>query len=273
VKIYGQDHALIAPILADLAIVLENQARFPEAETLQRQAIAIDTRALGNDHPETIVALNDLAFILETKGDLNRATETFRDAANRAKRALGSEHPTTIAIEVNFGRSLEFIGKLAEAEAVLDDTYRAAVKAHGPNDWQVGNILKTEAEVLAERRDVRDAADKFERAAAIFARTDGPTAYTVIGTRAELGSCLARQGRFADGEPLLLAYYHQAIERDKPEAAERLFGLYTVWGKKEKAAEYRRFIVEHFPSHLPHLAKYEDGKYLVTTPTASPSPR
>ena len=69
--------------------------------------------------------------------------------------------------------------------------------------------------------------------------------WLIANTESLLGACLAAQGRHADAEPLLLGSYATlattpgAPPQRVSEALDRIVSLYQVWGKPEKAAEWR----------------------------------
>jgi hypothetical protein len=60
-----------------------------------------------------------------------------------------------------------------------------------------------------------------------------------------LGGCLTAQGQFAEAEKLLVTSYQSLQDargtppQRRAEAADRIVNLYEMWGKPEKAAEWR----------------------------------
>ena len=84
-----------------------------------------------------------------------------------------------------------------------------------------------------------------------------PDDWNTFNTRSQLGGSLLGQKKYAEAEPLVLAGYEGVKAReakipapDKPrlsEAADRLVQLYDVWGKTDKAAEWRAKLAQPAP--------------------------
>jgi tetratricopeptide (TPR) repeat protein len=56
----GCDHPNVAMTQCSLGVLYQKQSRYPEAEALYRQALAISQSKLGSDHPTTQGILNSL---------------------------------------------------------------------------------------------------------------------------------------------------------------------------------------------------------------------
>ena len=67
-------------LLSNLAILLKNQGRLAEAETLQRERLALRRATSGDRHPNTLGALGNLAVNLQKQGKLAQAEPLFSEA-------------------------------------------------------------------------------------------------------------------------------------------------------------------------------------------------
>ena len=63
-SIYGCTHPDVATFQTNLAVLLQRNDQFPEAELLMRQALAIDEGSKGLDHPDVARDLVNLAGLL-----------------------------------------------------------------------------------------------------------------------------------------------------------------------------------------------------------------
>lgn len=73
----------------------------------------------------------------------------------------------------------------------------------------------------------------------------GPDHPQSKGARGMLGMALAKQRRWAEAEPLLLAYgaaleAKTGVEGDLAEVTRQIAEMYEAWGKPDKAAEWRK---------------------------------
>ncbi len=66
--------------LSARALLCWSEGRLDEAESLQREALALWRRELGNQHPQVATALENLAAIVRDRGRLDEATQLYADA-------------------------------------------------------------------------------------------------------------------------------------------------------------------------------------------------
>ena len=68
----------VRPVLNNLAQLLQDTKRLPEAEPLMRRALAIDEASNGADHPSVAIRLNNLAQLLQATHRLAEAEPLMR---------------------------------------------------------------------------------------------------------------------------------------------------------------------------------------------------
>jgi hypothetical protein len=79
-----------------LAISLSDHGKYAEAEQMQREIHAAQTRVLGAEHPDTLRSAGDLALSLSRQTKYAEAEQMFREVHAVQKRVLGAEHPDTL---------------------------------------------------------------------------------------------------------------------------------------------------------------------------------
>jgi tetratricopeptide (TPR) repeat protein len=100
-----------ARLLNDTAVYLDNQGRYPEAEPLYEQALAIREQQLGPEHPHTADSLNNLAGLYHAQGKYEQAEPLLRRALAIYEQRLGAKHPATRTIQSNYDKLLRAMGK------------------------------------------------------------------------------------------------------------------------------------------------------------------
>jgi hypothetical protein len=65
-----------------LAIVLDEEGRYAEAEKLDRETLDIRRRVLGPEHPDTATSTYNLACILAREGNRGEALSLLREAVD-----------------------------------------------------------------------------------------------------------------------------------------------------------------------------------------------
>ncbi|KAK5082564.1 hypothetical protein LTR70_007670 [Exophiala xenobiotica] len=79
-----------------LASVLQDQAKYGEAEELNRRALVGREKELGPNHPDTLTSVNNLAVVLQRQGKYDEAVEMHRRALTGREKELGPSHPSTL---------------------------------------------------------------------------------------------------------------------------------------------------------------------------------
>ncbi len=106
------------------------------------------------------------------------------------------------------------------------------------------------ANCLIARNEHEEALNLAKDARDIYASTLGEDHWRAAVAIGAEGAALLQQGNFELAEPMLLRS-HDALSEDpnaRPryvqQAARRLAGLYSEWGKPDQAAEYRALLEE-----------------------------
>ena len=79
-KSLGEGHPDTVDSYSKLAVTLEAQGKYAEAEAMHRRALAICLKALGDAHPQTAASYNNLAAGLEAQGKYAEAEAMHRRA-------------------------------------------------------------------------------------------------------------------------------------------------------------------------------------------------
>jgi serine/threonine protein kinase len=192
--------------MRSLGQFLAHRGRYEEAERLLRKAIEVSCRVFGENAATSYNPMQELAVCLLLKGETEEALTVSR-RYHAIALVAGKERPLVAAAAGdNLGTVLIARGKYPEAEAELAKSL-AVHREHGPDRWQRFSVA------------------------------------------ARLGECLALEKKFADAEPLLLEGYEGLTQRAATipapkkvrirETGEQIVRLYEMWGKPEKAKEWR----------------------------------
>ena len=111
----GQDTSFTVDTLA---VELQTQGKFDEAEPLFREALEGQRETLGSRHPSTLTSINNLGVLLYAKGDRAATEPLFREALEVFRETLGSRHPSTLTSITNLGLLLKAKGDLDAAESL-----------------------------------------------------------------------------------------------------------------------------------------------------------
>jgi tRNA A-37 threonylcarbamoyl transferase component Bud32/tetratricopeptide (TPR) repeat protein len=196
----------IPSIMVDFAERQRLRGDCDTAEPILREAIVVARKRFGASNLVVARGLEGLARVLQARGNLSESEDHLRECVNMRRELLGDDHPYVATTLEALGLLLMERGKPAAAEPLLRECLRVRRNMLGHDHWL--------------------------------------TAYT----GSALGECLTSLGRYQEAEALLAASL-PLIVADRGEAHERtievlrrFIRLYEVWGKAEKADEYRAML-------------------------------
>jgi non-specific serine/threonine protein kinase/serine/threonine-protein kinase len=248
-RLGGPDQDETISVVGQLAILLYVQGKVAEAEPLFRQVAESRRRQFGRGHARTLSAVNNLAAALHTEGKLVEAERTYRELVDESRASLGANHPYTIVFLCNLSELLEEQGKAAEAAPYAREALANARKVLPPTHKDLGTALVQVGSVVSDQGRYAEAESYLREAVSVFTKTEGDR-WRLAWAQSALGQSLAGQRRLDAAEPLLLDGYQGVWQSDaatpaqKQQALRRVIQLYDVWGKPEKAAEWREKLAD-----------------------------
>jgi tetratricopeptide (TPR) repeat protein len=105
--------------MGDLAVTLEKEGRYSEAEKLERQTVEAMRRVLGPEHPYLLQTTDELAHTLNKEGRLDEAEKLARETLAIQRRVVGPEHPDAASTAYDLGCILAQSGRIDEAFSLL----------------------------------------------------------------------------------------------------------------------------------------------------------
>ena len=98
--------------------------KYPEAETLHQQALALRERTLGIKHPDTLASMNNLGVTLRLEGKYQNSEQIHRRTLVLRESTLGTEHPDTLTSMDNLASVLDDQDKFQDAEQIHRQTLK-----------------------------------------------------------------------------------------------------------------------------------------------------
>ena len=205
----GPDSAEVAASINNLGVVLGQRGDWKGAEALHREALDTIRRVKGPRDPDVASALTTVASAMESQGDLAGAEVLHRESLGLRRELLGAEHPDTVRSVYALAYLLRSRGAAREAEALC----REALALRGrscrtPTRWWRGSCrssVSASSIRIGPARPSRVLRESLE-----LRRRALPAGHWLIASsEGVLGDCLAKRGRFAEAETLLLRSLEQ----------------------------------------------------------------
>jgi tetratricopeptide (TPR) repeat protein len=248
-RVLGPEHPDTLASMNNLAIVYVAQGKYPEAEALYSQTLEIRRRVLGPEHRYTLSSMGNLAGAYAAHGKYRQAEALFVQCLDPERRVLGAEHPAYLDAASLAASMYQRQGKYALAETHAVEVLAARRHVSGPENT---DTMASAADLaLAYQSQGKFAeAEPLAREALEFNRKQRPDDWQRFRAESLLGASLAGQKKYAEAEPLLLeGYAGMAARKGRiavpdwyhlDRAGDWLVQLYQAWGKRLKAAEWRK---------------------------------
>ncbi|MGH9966994.1 MAG: tetratricopeptide repeat protein, partial [Pyrinomonadaceae bacterium] len=206
-------------------------ARYPEAEQLMRQALAIDELSYGPEHPDVASDLNNLAQLLKATNRLTEAEPLMRRALAIDEQKYGPEHPDVARDLNNLASLLQATNRLTEAEPLMRRVLAIGEESYGPEHPHVATALNNLAQLLQATNRLTEAESLMRRALAIDEESYGPEHPHVATALNNLSSLLQGTNRLKEAEPLMrrvVEIFEQSYGTEHPNVATALNNLASL---------------------------------------------
>ncbi len=234
------DTLLLASFREVLAVLLTDQARFPEAEQLHQQALDDRERELGADHVEVADSLGRL-------GSLAAQLGRFPEAESQLKRAIGLFEKSPETERRRLADCLHDLacvkhqqGRFAEAEPLYRKALAIREEVLGREHDRVAATVSALSELYSDRRDFTAAEPLARRAHELAENRLGKAHPFLVRTLHRLALVQFGQRKLDDAEETLrraLKIGGQSLGAQHPYLAESQNTLAAVLMKQERMAD------------------------------------
>ena len=209
---FGEQHVTVADALGQLGRALMYLRAADEAETVTRQAIAMQRKLRGPNSLEEAFSLCNLADVLRhTNGPREQRLAEAESAARKClairRMRLGNDNDDTAWALHSLAIVLNVEGNAAEAEAAIREAHAIRVKIHGDNHPFTAIDLNMLGLVVSDEGKFGEAEDCFRRSLTIMENMDGKGKLSQGRGHAWLGEALRKQGKLQEAE----AEYREAV--------------------------------------------------------------
>ena len=235
----GVEHVDTAASMEALAEAYRELARFDDAETLHRDALAIKRRV--GDSPASIAAsLNDLGLTLSERGRYADAEPLLREAIETWRR-LEPDASASVAVGLNnLAQTLRQQGRLDDAATALDEAIAIRRRRFGNDHPLLAHVLGHLGQVRNAQGDLARAEPLLREALAIRRKAYGDDHPDTATSFNNLASLLHDAGNLTRAEPsyrLALASSERRLGTKHPDYAVQLNNLASLLEDRGRAAE------------------------------------
>jgi serine/threonine protein kinase/tetratricopeptide (TPR) repeat protein len=202
----GSEHPDTASAMQSLAEAYRELARFDDAESLHREALAVKRRG-GSATAAVATSLNDLGLTLSERGKYAEAEPLLREAIDVWRRAAPGGSPEVAVGLNNLAQTLRQQGRLDDAAAALDEAIAIRRQRFGNDHPLLAHVLGHLGQVRNAQGDLARAEPLLREALGIRRKVYGDDHPDTATAFNNLASLLHDVGDFAGAEP----YYRLAL--------------------------------------------------------------
>jgi CHAT domain-containing protein/tetratricopeptide (TPR) repeat protein len=237
---FGPRDADALTSLHTLALVLQVQGQYTEAEKLHREALKLRRQVLGPNHPETLASMNDLADLLNKRGQYSEAEKLYQETLDGRRQVLGPKHPATATSMDNLAVVLGHEGRFGEAESLHRealDAYREVLGAKHPDTLTAMHNL---GGTLTSQGRYGEAESQLRKTVELRREVQGPKDPDTLSSMNSLSVVLQSQGRYAEAESLhreTLDLRRRVLGPKHPDTLTSMDNLASVLGSEGRYGE------------------------------------
>src|SRR4051812_7499768 len=172
-RVEGPAGLTVAETLLDLADLQRAQGHYAGAESLFRQGLAVERKALGERDPRFWRDRSRLGDTLIEAGKFKEAEAVFRQCLEVQLKLLGREHPDAMSSRGGLAVALHLEIRYAESEALDREGLALTRSQYGPTHWRVAEALCNLASDLVGQSRRAEAIPLYEEALQIRRRALG----------------------------------------------------------------------------------------------------
>lgn len=215
-------------------------ANYSKAESLLRQALAIDEKLIGQEHPNVALDLFCLAGTLVATGRLVEAEPLLRRAQSIDEKFFGPDHREVAKDIESLANLLAATNRLTEAEQMLSRALAIYEHSSDLEDADLADCLNSMAELLKTRSRATEAEQMYRRSLSIYERTSGKSNLSVANVLNNLAGLLKMSNRLAESVVLYwraLDISEQCLGSEHPQVATVLNNLAQLLQAANRLAE------------------------------------
>ncbi len=237
----SEDKVLRFTLMSNVATYLLNRARFAEAESLYRQALAIGEQELGLEHALIADVLHGLAVLYSDQGKYEEAKPLHRQALQIREQTLETTHPSIAISLTMLAEVYKNQGRYEEAEPLYARALHIWKQNATRNDPAKAMLLNNLGTLYIDQGRYEEAEPLYAQALHIWKEALGLNDPQVAYAFNNLAVIYAEQGKYGEAESLLkqaLQIREQVLGLEHPQLTyplNNLAEISAIQGKYEEA--------------------------------------
>lgn len=187
----------------NLAMSLDGQGKYKDAEPIYRQSLATLERVLGAEHPNVALSLTNLANTESHLGKFAEAEAHYLRAIAIRRKNGGADNPELIESLVGIAGIYTEMGRYKEVEPLYQQALSIVIKVAGKENMLVATIQQNLGALYLAQGRFSEAERILKQSLALAVKLQGPKHPDQIAILSNLGAIYIQQGRYPEAEETL----------------------------------------------------------------------
>jgi tetratricopeptide (TPR) repeat protein len=245
-----------ATTLNHQAVELYNQGRYPEAEALEKRALAMREGVLGPDHADVANSLHNLVVTYWMQGRFSEAEPLCKRAVAILEKAAGPYSPDLAAELDELGTIYAAQGRFSDAEPLVRRSLEIREKALAPGSVETAKSMMLFGVIASGQGKFSDAEQLYERALEIQEQSLQPDNLAIRNILVNLAAVYEVQGRRAEAEQLLARIASKEVWDEHPQTTEGKAALAAHYARQKRYSDAERLYEEVVASEKKELGPW-----------------
>jgi tetratricopeptide (TPR) repeat protein len=251
---YTLTHSLVAQggtdrlvLEQNVAMALYNDGRWKEAEQLEMQMMARNSKIYGEEHPDTLSSMANLGIMYSLQGKEEKAELLKEQVIETLKMLVGDEDPSMLTGKANLAATYKNQGRWKEAEQldvqVMETRKRVLGDEHPDTLTSMINLAST-----YRNQGRRKEAEQLEvKVMKMRLKIFGDEHPSTLTNKANLASTYRSQGRWKEAEQLemqVLEISSRVLGDEHPDTLTIMANLASTYRSQERWKEAEQLEVQ-----------------------------
>jgi serine/threonine protein kinase/tetratricopeptide (TPR) repeat protein len=227
--------AVVAQLQSLIGKLYEQFGKLPQAEQMEREALALREREFGTNSLETAASLNDLGLELMAQHKLPEAEKVHAQALAIRRKRLGQENADTATSLNDLAAVYRDEGKLKEAESMALEALRIRQKLFGPKHLDVADSIRNLSIIFGSQGRWSEAKLKAEEALTVRSNLLGSGHILVASSLEDVAWAASGTGELDEAERLdneALVIRQKLLGEAHPDISRNLNALGQLLGSR-----------------------------------------
>ncbi len=239
------EHANLAIILSNFAILLKDRGDYKEAEQKQIEALKMHKEHSGENSIDIALGTGKLGQIYVEMGKYERADSLLHLSLEKLHKIYGESHPYIARNNLILGKLVRLKKNYQEAEEILSNAHAQFSKVYPENHPRISDPLLELGLLYLENDRLQQAGSYLEKTLDIRTSSYPNESWQMAEIQAAYGKYLVRSEEYKKAEKVLLNSYDSLVkfrgEQDPLtlKIQRNIASLYKEWNKPELAEKYR----------------------------------